>query len=64
MRTEKILEGILNNLAEQSFNAKSHEERKKKDKTAYTLIRELYGDDVNKIKHWDDYYLCAKRCLI
>jgi len=65
MRIEQILESVLNTLAEQSVKAENHEERKKKDKTAYALIRELYGyEDKKKLKHWDDYYFSMKRGLM
>lgn len=62
MIAEKILESILDNFAKKSIMAREHQERKKYDRTAYFLIRELYGyEDLENIKRWDKYYMNAKR---
>ena len=49
MKPDDIVESILESIAMQSAKSKNHEERKKQDKTAYALIRELYNDE-NKAK--------------
>lgn len=59
MKATQLLEGVLNNLAENSVDAMSHEERKRFDKTAYSIIEEFC--DSEKIKYWTDYYQTAKR---
>jgi len=60
MDTSKLLEGLLDSLAEKSVKDTDHEERKKTDKTAYGCIREFF-DLPEDIKYWQQYYQTAKR---
>jgi len=65
MKIEQILENILDGLAKESVKATNHFDRTRKDKTAYAIIRELYGEEeADKIKYYDNYYFSVKRSLI
>jgi len=60
MRLEKIMGGVLNSLSGDEGRVKTHNERKRINKTAYSTIRGFY-DNPEDIKYWDDYYQSAKR---
>jgi len=62
MKTNEILENILDALAKESVKATNHFDRTRKDKVAYAFINEMCDED--KIKYWNDYYVSVKGSLL